>query len=215
MKSFEYPNALIVQFAKAPVPGEVKTRLIPWLGANGACELHRTMVSHVFTSLLAEHLAPVELHANMPEHPFMQQLGVSGSVEVCEQIEGDLGAKMAAVFDKALQRPSTHAVVLVGSDCPSIDAAYLRDAFKALEQGNDLVIGPASDGGYVLIGMSKCTKLIFDDVAWGGSGVLKTTLKKAQQASLKTVLLSERHDIDRAEDLPLLAPCGIAEPHRH
>ncbi len=210
--NFHYPTARILQFSKAPVAGRVKTRLIPALGEQGVCELHRRLTAHVLAEVVNSKLASVELYSDSPEHKCVKEWADQKTIALYPQVAGDLGAKMAAAIGQALQQPGVSAVVLVGSDCPGINADYLRKALEALEQGCDLVLGPASDGGYVLIGMKRVHNRLFEGINWGSDTVLQATLKKAHSAELKTVLLSEQHDIDRPGDLPLLDKFAIALP---
>ena len=141
---------LLIQFAKAPQAGRVKTRMMPVLSAQQACALHAELTLWTCRQLLASGQGDVELAvAGDEEHPLFKQCQALGDVSVSQQCGTDLGERMYHAISAGLRRYS--AVILVGSDCPAIDPAYLASAVTAL-QSAPVVVGPAVDGGYVLIG---------------------------------------------------------------
>jgi uncharacterized protein len=144
------PSAVqVAVFAKAPVAGEVKTRLAPLLGAADAAELHATLVRHALATAGNAGLGPVSLWC-MPEtgHPFFAACAAQFGVALQPQRGGHLGERMARAFDRLLE---TGPALLVGSDCPSLGAEDLRAAAASLAT-HDAVLQPAEDGGYVLVG---------------------------------------------------------------
>lgn len=195
-------SVCVIQFAKAPVPGAVKTRLQPRLSPEQSAHLHRQLVIHCHAGINAwcnGRADRVPVLAITPEvHPFWQGFVATG---LWPQPEGDLGKRMQAAVDWGLVRADW--VILVGSDCPALDADYLQQALDALTAGADLVIGPALDGGYVLLAMSAPVP-VFEGVAWGTDQVLAQTKRLAAAVGLVPQLLPSLPDIDRPEDLQQL-----------
>jgi rSAM/selenodomain-associated transferase 1 len=194
------PDGLILaQMARAPVPGEVKTRLLPALSAEAAAQLHEAMLIHTCRTLLSAQLGPVELwvsgDADAPAFRRARQLGISS---LRQQSGLDLGQRMAHLCGDALQRSAQ--VILVGSDAPAIDSAYLEAAAQAL-QDVDAVLGPALDGGYVLLALRRMHVRIFEGIRWGGDEVLAATLDRLREVRFSYQLLPALPDIDRPEDL--------------
>lgn len=193
-------NVVLQQFARAPVPGRVKTRMQPALSPGEACALHEQLVLWTTRSLLQAHLGPVELWtAGGGDHALFQQCLSEGVSRLCVQQGVDLGERMQHALTAGLQKAGR--VVLVGSDCPWIDRAYLELAVQALER-DDIVLGPALDGGFVLIA-ARCAlrRGVFDGVSWGTDTVLAETLARAAEAGYSTALLPPLQDIDRPDDL--------------
>ncbi len=186
--------------AKFPSPGTVKTRLIPRLGAHGAADLHSEMVEHTLRVLeqLAQRV-PVEAEAWIAggsTRAFSERFGTRLPVRV--QPEGTLGARLTVAFDAMLA--STAAAVVVGTDCPNLTPGVLWGALERLRT-HDVVIGPATDGGYYLIGLRRPAPALFDGVAWGTPAVLAQTLERSAGAGLRVAQLEPLDDVDRPEDL--------------
>ncbi|GAB6044044.1 TIGR04282 family arsenosugar biosynthesis glycosyltransferase [Endothiovibrio diazotrophicus] len=199
----EYPDARIQVFAKAPEVGTVKTRLIPLLGAEGAAALHRQLVEHTLGWITAAALAPVELWcAPSPDHPFFAECRVRSGVELQRQQGGDLGERMAFSLHHALARHRQ--AVLVGTDCPRMDRDHLARALRALGRA-DGVVGPAEDGGYVLIGLRRPAPGLFREVPWGSDRVLAVTRRRAAELAIALEELAPLPDLDRPEDLMRIA----------
>ncbi len=197
----------VMVFARAPTPGEAKTRLIPALGKAGAAELHHRLVVHCLREAADARIGPVELWCTPDtSDPFFRECQRSLGVSLYAQGEGDLGARMQRAFELALAR-SRHAI-LVGSDIPALSAQYLRDADRALARGDEIVIGPAEDGGYALIGLSRCDPELFRGVPWGGSEALAETRRRIATLGWRATELPALWDVDRPEDLERL-PEGL------
>jgi uncharacterized protein len=193
----------VIVFARAPEPGKVKTRLIPALSAAGAAELHRRLVMHCLRAARDSRLGPVELWcAPDTGDPFFRECERRLGVSLWAQGEGDLGARMQRAFESALARAGR--AILVGSDIPALSARYLRDADQALVRGDDAVIGPAEDGGYVLIGLSRCDPELFRGIPWGGSEALAETRRRIAALGWRVTELPALWDVDRPEDLERL-----------
>jgi len=191
-------NCRVMVFARAP--GEAKTRLIPALGAAGAAALHRRLVMHCLRAATDAQLGPVELWcAPDAGDPFFRECERRFGVSLRSQGQGDLGTRMQGAFDAALARASR--AILVGSDIPALSAQYLREADRALAGGDDVVIGPAEDGGYVLVGLLRCDPELFRGIPWGGPEVLSQTRRRLAALSWRSRELSVLWDVDRPEDL--------------
>jgi hypothetical protein len=193
----------IVVFAKAPEPGKVKTRLIPALGEAGAAALHRRLVMHSLRAAQEADLGPVELWcAPDTRHAFFAECERGFGVSLHSQCEGDLGARMRRALEEVLGRAER--AILVGSDIPALSAQYLRDAERALSGARDVVIGPAEDGGYVLIGLKRSDPELFRDIPWGEPEVLAETRGRIAALRWRCFELPALWDVDRPEDLERL-----------
>jgi rSAM/selenodomain-associated transferase 1 len=183
----------IVIFAKAPVPGRVKTRLIPALGAEGAAALAGEMLEGTVGEALATGL-PTEL-CGEPDarewHPAKAGLALTA------QGDGELGERLARAAERALRRG---AILLIGSDCPELDRARLRAAADALEL-HDAVLHPAHDGGYALLGLRRFDRSIFEGIDWSTSVVAAQTLARIEALGWSLHLGETLRDLDEPGDL--------------
>jgi rSAM/selenodomain-associated transferase 1 len=196
-------SCLVIVFARAPQPGKAKTRLIPALGKAGAAALHRLLAVHSLRVAADARIGPVELWCTPDtSDPFFRECQGSLGVSLHAQGVGDLGARMQRAFESALARASR--AILVGSDIPALSAQYLRDAERALAGGDDVVIGPAEDGGYVLVGLSRCDPELFHGIPWGGPEALAETLRRIAALGWRVIELPALWDVDRPEDLERL-----------
>lgn len=196
-----YPQGRIIVFAKAPEPGAVKTRLIPALGAEGAAQVSARLITRTLDLLRDCALAPCELHVS-PDigHPFFRSLADAPPLR--PQRGADLGARMQAALAAALTQADF--AVLIGTDCPALDCAYLQQACAALARGRDAVLGPAEDGGYVLIGARRSAPALFAGVEWGSARVLAQTRARCGSLGWDCQELPTLWDLDRPEDLARL-----------
>jgi rSAM/selenodomain-associated transferase 1 len=193
---------LFAQMAREPIPGRVKTRLLPQLSPPEAAHLHALMVEHVCAVVCssAPGISQLWVDGN-PDAALFNRCRELGITEVLVQQGADLGQRMAHVCQQALK---SHAgVILVGSDSPAIDEAYLASAICALEHA-DVTIGPALDGGYVLLGMRRFRAELFAGVHWGEDTVLAETLARVEELGWSCQLLEPLPDIDRPADLRFL-----------
>jgi hypothetical protein len=193
---------------RLPVPGRAKTRLVSALGPAGAAALHRDLTEHValeVSALGATGEAEVEIwHDGGTSGQMQSWLGALPRYRR-QPAAGDLGARLLVILEGAFGAGAGRCVA-VGSDCPAMTADHLRQALRALE-GADLVLGPAADGGYWLVGLRtsaarKALPRLFEGVSWGSTAVLRETLERAAALGLAPVLLEELPDVDREEDLP-------------
>ena len=192
----------IMVFAKAPTPGRVKTRLIPVLGEIGAAELQRQLIERTLCTAAAAGLGTPELWcAPGPDDLFLAACAERHGMGRQAQGDGDLGMRMARALEPALAAGSPG--LLIGCDCPALTSAYLREAAAALLVGaNDAVLGPAEDGGYVLIGLARGpTAHLFRDVAWGSETVMQETRARLARDNWRWRELPPLWDVDRPEDL--------------
>lgn len=201
------PSAVqVAVFAKAPVAGEVKTRLVPLLGPADAAELHAELVRHALATAVNAGVGPVSLWC-MPDlaHPFFAACAAEYGVLLRDQRGGDLGERMAHAFERLL--PAGPAL-LVGSDCPSLGEEDLRAAAAALA-GHDAVAQPAEDGGYVLVGLARAVPGLFEAIAWGGGDVMRATRERLRAAGATWREMPTRWDVDRPEDYRRLVASGL------
>lgn len=197
----------IAVFAKAPVAGEVKTRLVALLGPEGAAALHSGLVRHALSTATQSRVGAVELWCAPDEtHPFFARCAGEFGVVLRRQEGAELGERMLRAFDAALADGSP--LIAIGSDCPVLREADLQSTAQALRT-HDAVIAPAEDGGYVLLGLAKAAPALFEGVAWGTSAVLSQTRKKIAAAGLRCKELGTYWDVDRPEDYLRLRQEGL------
>jgi rSAM/selenodomain-associated transferase 1 len=199
-------TALIV-FAKAPVAGQAKTRLIPALGAEGAAQMAEQLLLHALqqaSDLLVDHL---ELCVSPDaEHPFFERApsAAQGRLHLTLQGAGDLGERMHRAMSRLLK--VHRSVLLMGSDAPALSTQVLQRAQQALQQ-HDAVFVPALDGGYALVGLTRPAPALFMGMTWSTSQVMAQTRERARLAGLQWAELPAVADIDEPDDL-LHLPAG-------
>ena len=180
-----------VLFTRFPVPGKAKTRLIPALGSNGAAAVHKILTERSIFVLQACDCQLEIGFTGAPLAEFQQWLG--DKLSYCEQHEGNLSDRLISLLT-----PSP--VLFFGSDTPDLSKEHVDAAIEALKD-NDVVIGPAEDGGYYCIGVNEPYAFLFEEMNWGTDQVLPTTLTRIAQQNLSFVLLEELRDCDRPDDL--------------
>lgn len=202
----QYPEGKILVFCKAPEPGKVKTRLQEALSAQQCAELHTRLARHTLQTAIESGIAAVELwRAEDIEHPFFQDCARRYGITLRQQQGTDLGARMAQALRNALE--SSAFAIIIGTDCPALGSDYLgrAAAFLAGAGGENnaprAVIGPATDGGYVLFGADSPLDRAFENIKWGGSEVLRQTRARLQDLRASWKELEPLPDIDRPEDL--------------
>ena len=192
-------------FLKAPRPGTVKTRLAATLGADRAVAIYRDLVADTVDRALAADgierrvlfFSPREAADECAELLPSEALD-SGRLLLRPQADGDLGERLEKAFDELLE-PGPCRAVLTGTDCPDLRAGDFEDAGAALED-HDLVLGPALDGGYWLVGLRRRAPELFRDMAWSTPEVLQETLRRAATLGLGIHQLRSLRDIDHASD---------------
>ncbi|MDO9269812.1 MAG: TIGR04282 family arsenosugar biosynthesis glycosyltransferase [Methylobacter sp.] len=198
--TYKYPNSVLMIFCKAPIPGQVKTRLIPELTAEQASELHIELSIKTLQRAINSRLCPVQLWCSPTiDHAFFTASAATYPISLRQQQGADLGERMHHAFCSALADYS-HAL-LMGCDCPSLTEQDLEQALTALNQDNEVALAPAEDGGYVLIGLSRPHPELFDNMPWGTARVLDQTRNRIERYKLRHCELSEQWDLDTPEDL--------------
>jgi rSAM/selenodomain-associated transferase 2/rSAM/selenodomain-associated transferase 1 len=203
------PCERLIIFTRYPEPGKTKTRLIPALGARGAAELQRRMTQHTLAKarkLMDLRPAAIEIRYAGGSAALMRNW-LGPQLDYASQHDGDIGRRMRLAFDEAF-RSGTQAAVIIGTDIAGITVGTLAKAFEDLKE-NDVVIGPAGDGGYYLIGIqracwAKAESRLFEGINWGTEHVFSKSLKIAKDSALRVGLLETLDDVDRPEDLRLL-----------
>jgi uncharacterized protein len=194
----------IAVFAKAPVAGEVKTRLVPLLGAERAAQLHAGLVERALATAVAAAPSSLVLWCTPDAaSAYFKRCAKRFGCELRVQSGADLGERMAHAFGKSAP------LVLIGSDCPALTAAHLREAWSALST-HDAAIAPAQDGGYVLIALARPQPALFETMAWGARDVMAETRRRIAKAGLKCRELETLWDVDRPEDYRRLERSGLA-----
>lgn len=200
-------------FTRYPVPGTAKTRLIPALGEVGAATVSRQMTEHT--------LNQIHLFQNQYQCPPSVEIQFAGgSLEQMRQWlgdgwkyvpqgEGSLGDRMACTFKSAFAAGMQEAII-IGTDCPELNASILHQAFQALAV-HDLVLGPALDGGYYLIGLRQYVPELFRGISWSTTEVLQQTLEIAHQCALAIACLPTLGDVDYPEDLAIWQRVSLLE----
>lgn len=189
-------------FARAPVAGQAKTRLIPLLGEDGAADLQDWMLQRTVAMAFAADVGPVTLWCEGDiEHRAFIRCRELGPLRIRPQVAGDIGRRMLAAVQEA---PTAAGTLVIGTDCPVLDAAYLREAARSLVE-RDAVLIPVEDGGYVLIGMKTPAAGAFAGIAWSTPQVMAQTRQSLAALGWRWTELATLWDVDRPEDVEHLA----------
>ena len=200
------PIAIAV-LARAPVAGFAKTRLAPALGADGAAKLQARLTARAVDTAKAAAIGPVTLWAAPDEgHPAFQLLATIVGTALARQPDGDLGDRMLAAMEAA-----GGPVVVIGTDCPALTAHHLHIAADVLRGGVDVVVFPADDGGYGLIGSRQPQPALFTDMVWSTSGVMAATRRRLKQLGLSWREPLRLWDVDVPADLERLREIGLQD----
>ncbi len=209
----------LIIFARAPVVGQTKTRLIPAYTAQGAANIHQIMtqrtleVASQFKAQQAKINQPVELTlcvAGQLDHPIIAQWSHEFAIHVIAQQGGDLGQRMHHAFEHAL---ATHRLaLLIGTDCLTHTEGSLAHCCAQLTH-HDWVFTPAHDGGYVLVGTTKNTRSVFEQINWGSSEVMQQTLERLEVTQDNYALTEPTWDIDHHEDVIKAQALGLLAQH--
>jgi rSAM/selenodomain-associated transferase 1 len=198
---------VVAVLAKAPVPGLAKTRLAPALGANGAARLQERLTARAIETAIAAGVGPVTVWATPDEsHPAFQRLATIAGVTLARQPDGDLGERMLAAM-VAAEGPT----LVIGTDCPALTPLHLRIAADVLRSGVEVVVFPAEDGGYGLIGSLTPQPALFADMAWSTAGVMAATRHRLKQLGLDWREPVTLWDVDGPADLERLREIGLQD----
>jgi len=192
----------LILFTRYPEPGRTKTRLISALGPQGAADLQRVMTEHTVwqaRQLTADRGVDLEIRYEGGDAAGMRQWLCAPEFVCRPQQKGTLGERMEHAFAAAFQSGMKR-VVVVGCDCPALSSRILAAALDSLIR-YDMVLGPALDGGYYLIGLSRFLPEVFADISWGSADVFSRTLARVHKLNISTLLLESLSDVDRPEDL--------------
>lgn len=196
---YQYADTVIQLFTKAPLKGKVKTRLEPILTQDEIVSLYKNLISDRVKQVIGKSFCPLNVWAALDaKHEFFLDLQNQYPIEIFPQVGIDLGERMHYAVQRGLNQYQK--VILLGGDCVSVDLDYLHQAVDALNH-QSVVLGPAEDGGYVLLGTRVDCKAMFVEVDWGTDQVLKQTVEKLEQQNLQFCVLDTRWDLDRPEDL--------------
>jgi rSAM/selenodomain-associated transferase 1 len=191
-------SQLLQIVAKAPMLGEVKTRLAVDVGEQKACDVYLSLLTKTVNEACSTEWQAELWCAPDTTHTYLQSLGKEYAMKLEAQPQGDIGKRMLFALQKGLRKAEK--VVLIGTDCPVISSTYISAAFNALDT-SDLVFGPAEDGGYVLVACNKVDEHMFDDVEWSCAETLKQNIEAVSRCGLTHQLLPELWDIDTYKDL--------------
>ncbi len=193
-------SAAVIIFGKTPENGRVKTRLIPELGPSRTTELYRSLLQHTVSVVNRTNVDSRQLYLDGDlQHPFIKQLINDYPLEVYQQCSGDLGQRIKTAFSQTLK--DHNMVVVMGSDCPAITHTLLDEAINSLKDQADVVVGPAPDGGYNLIGMKTLYSELFDDIRWSSDSVMQETRSRCKTFNYHLVELEQMNDVDTVSDL--------------
>jgi rSAM/selenodomain-associated transferase 1 len=192
----------VLVFVRAPEPGRVKTRLAAGIGPQAALGVYRRLAEHTLreAAALAGEGVQVRVHHTPADAGDAVRAWLGDGPVYLPQADGDLGTRMEDAFARAFAA-GMERVVIVGSDLPDVSAALLRRAFDLLD-AHPAVLGPARDGGYYLLGLTRMVGGIFDGIAWSTADVLSSTLARFRAAGIEPAMLEELADVDEVEDLP-------------
>jgi len=191
-------------FAKTPLPGKVKTRLVPALSPEEGAELYRCMLLDTVARVRSLPVDTVVFYDG--DELFFRDVLPGGLL--IRQHHGGLGERLEAAFD-TLGSLGYGARVVICTDAPDLPLGYIEEAFRTVEGGMDAVFGPAEDGGYYLVALGGRSGGLFRGIPWSGPQVLAMSLQRGREAGLATALLPTWYDVDCFEDL--LRP-GLADP---
>jgi len=204
------PDTAILVFARAPVAGATKSRLIPLLGAEGAAMLHQRMLLQSLAVATTAVPGMVGLWCSPDDkHPLLQAAASRHAASLHVQQGADLGERMAHAFAQALRQ--WRYVIIIGTDCPVLTAAQLQAAADALREGHDAVFAPAEDGGYALVGLAREAPQLFAGIVWGGSDVMADTRMRLREGGLRWRELATLWDVDRPDDYRRLIQSGLLD----
>jgi rSAM/selenodomain-associated transferase 1 len=203
----------VLVFARAPLPGRTKSRLVPTLGEWGAARLQARLTLRALRTAAEARCGPLELHATpRPRHAFFERSARAFPSTLHAQRGDDLGARMLNAFRRGLRR--YRAVILIGTDCPALRPADLARAARWLAGGCDAVFAPAEDGGYALIGLRRAAPAVFAGIEWGEAGVYAATRERLAALGWRSRALRTVWDVDRPADVVRLRASRLLERRR-
>ncbi|MCX7096979.1 MAG: TIGR04282 family arsenosugar biosynthesis glycosyltransferase [Methylococcales bacterium] len=198
--AYKYPDAVLMVFCKAPVAGQVKTRLYTEISPEAAAQLQMELANNLLQWAAASQLCPVQLWCSPSDkHEFFSRCAEAYPITLQVQQGADLGERMHHAFCQALGRYPK--AILIGCDCPSLNKADLEEALTHLNPQTDCVLAPAEDGGYVLIGLKQAHPELFDNMPWGSAEIAALTRSRIKRYNLSHHELKQQWDLDTPQDL--------------
>ncbi len=195
VEDYPYADGKLLVFAKTPVLQHVKTRLAADIGDEAALDVYKQLLETTLKTVVSSKLLPVELWLDTDQqNDWLEDLVDRYAVSVQQQSGSDLGERMADAICKTLKE--SEFCILIGVDCPLLDVNYINAACVALQDGAEIVIGPAEDGGYVLIGMKNYKPELFTSIAWSTASVMQQTRQIMEQKKWQFEELAVLWDID-------------------
>ncbi len=202
MNTHKQKNALVL-FAKAPIAGNVKTRLQPQITPVNSALLQEALIKDTINKMISKNNLDKFVYFWPAEQKNMFENFIGGlPIQLCCQSGKNLGEKMAQAFQDLFDK-RFHKVVIIGTDSPTLPAKYIIKAFEKLNK-SEIVIGPSADGGYYLIGLKEKVCPVFSSVDWGTSKVLSQTEKLIKENNVSLSLLPVHYDIDTIDNLYFL-----------
>jgi rSAM/selenodomain-associated transferase 1 len=195
---YKFIDFEILIFTKAPILGSVKTRMQSSFSQQFSFELHCALVDYCLTKIVDAKICPIQFWLAGDENIFREHFAQWSDLNIYQQVGKDLGQRMYSACRQSLA--DSNGVILMGTDCVEIDQDYLTQACEALAN-NDIVIGPAKDGGYVLLGLKQPYMNLFEDIDWGEESVFSQTMEKIKSLNLSFLQLPILSDVDRPDDL--------------
>lgn len=198
--NYKYPDTTIVVFCKAPIAGQVKTRLLSHLSAQQAVDIHIELSQQTLLLVSQAQLCPIQLWCSPDSsHAFFHQCLDDYPLSLHEQQGSDLGEKMHHAISSVLKRSSK--VLLIGSDCPSLRVDDFEFAINQLQSANTVVVAPVEDGGYVMVAMTKPYPQLFLNKTWSHNNVLTDLQHSIEQSGLTMIKTKQQWDVDTFDDL--------------
>ncbi len=199
MNALQYKGSIMV-FARAPIPGKTKTRLIPALGKKGSARLHASLIDQTLSRIQAIGDVNTTLWCTpSTEDLFLQSCAERYGITLKVQSGHDLSSRMQHAFETTLR--SAPWTIILGTDCPDLETSDVQQAIDAMHNGADAVAGPAFDGGYYLLGLRRTSASLFRQIPWGTGEVWEVTRDRLEQLGWSYTTTTWRHDLDRPEDL--------------
>ena len=192
----------VIIFTKAALPGFAKTRLISALGKQGAAYLAKRMLLHTLNESLKSNVGTVEICVTPPPtDTIWKDLALPDELKFSDQGKGDLGERLSRVTQRVIDKDES--VLLIGTDCIELTAFHLQQATETLRSFDSILI-PATDGGYVLLGLNFFHPCLFKNIKWSTSTVYAETINQLEKLGRSVQIFTSLHDIDEPEDLKFL-----------
>jgi rSAM/selenodomain-associated transferase 1 len=199
-KALGYTNNSLLVFARPPVAGQVKTRLAKSIGHEAALQVYRSLFAVTVKTAAASAADDIFIYvAGTTNHPWVRSLAQQYGATLARQRGSDLGERMYNALAEQLEAEKQS--VLIGTDCPVLTADYIDRTFAMLASGSNVVIGPAEDGGYVLVGANQVRREWFSNIDWGTDRVFRQTREQIRKSGGSLAVMETLWDVDRHEDL--------------